>query len=394
VNDRSATQREPSTSRSLITFNRLRLRGAELRYLAEAIENGRLSGNGPFTKRCHELLKNALASQSVLLTHSGTAALEMAALLIEIGPGDEIILPSFTFVSTANAFVLRGATPIFADIRPDTLNIDETLLHELVTERTKAVVPVHYAGVACALDEISEFTAKHGLFMIEDAAQAVGARYKSRPLGSIGDFGCLSFHETKNVLSGEGGALAVKNPATATRAEIIWEKGTDRAKFYRGEVDRYTWRDVGSSYLPGELTAAFLLGQLEHLSSLTEHRRAIWTRYHELLQPLEEEGMVRRPAPTPDCEYNGHLYWVLLPKGLDRAHLLRRMTNMGVNAVSHYEPLHSSPAGQRFGRSPLPLSITEDIAPRLIRLPLHTEVTADDQLRVVDTLRHCIDSNI
>jgi len=385
-----ATRHAVLSETSSIPFNKPGLQGAELDYIAEAVSNRHLSGDGPFTKRCQELLKEELGAACVLLTHSATAALEMAALLIDAGPGYELIMPSFTFVSTANAFVLRGAVPVFADIRPDTLNFDETLLPDLITENTKAIVPVHYAGVACDMESLGDLAASHGLYVIEDAAHALGGSYKDRPLGSWGELGCFSFHATKNIQSGEGGALSINDQRFTARAEILWEKGADIAQFHRGKVGSYSWQDLGSSFLPSELVAAFLFGQLEHLTRITDRRRALWENYHELLAQLEYDGLVQRPKVPPECRPNGHIYWLALPDGTDRSRVLQALHKAGVHATSHYLPLHQSPAGRRFGKAPLPLPITEDIAGRLIRLPLHTGLTADDQERVVDALRQSI----
>jgi len=301
-----------------IQFNRPFMTGKELYYIAEAKFGNMLAGDGPFTKRCHEWLERKSGGDKALLTHSCTAALEMAALLLDIKPGDEVIMPSYTFVSTANAFVLRGGVPVFVDIREDTLNLDERLIEAAITPRTRAIVPVHYAGVACEMDAIMTLANRHGLKVVEDAAQGVMASYKGRMLGSIGDLGAYSFHETKNVISGEGGALLVNDPALATRAEIIREKGTDRSRFFRGEVDKYTWQEVGSSFLPGELIAAFLWAQLEEAQSVTNERLAIWGRYHELLAPFEQKGLLRRPIVPADCQHNAHMYYVLLAPEIDR----------------------------------------------------------------------------
>ena len=300
----------------MIPFNKPYMTGKELYYIAEAKFGNMLAGDGPFTKRCHQWLEQRTGSAKALLTHSCTAALEMAALLLDIQPGDEIIMPSFTFVSTANAFVLRGGVPVFVDIREDTLNLDERLIEAAITPRTKAIVPVHYAGVACEMDTIMAIARRHGLKVVEDAAQGVMSSYKGRALGSIGDLGAYSFHETKNVISGEGGALLVNDPELALRAEIIREKGTDRSRFFRGEVDKYTWQEVGSSFLPGELIAAFLWAQLEEAERITNDRLASWARYHELLEPLEAKGILRRPVIPEGCQHNAHMYYVLLTPGI------------------------------------------------------------------------------
>lgn len=353
-----------------IPFNRPYLVGKELDYIAQAHANGQLSGDGAFTRQCHTWLEQKTGTRKALLTHSCTAALEMAAMLLELTPGDEVIMPSFTFVSTANAFVLRGAVPVFVDIRPDTLNIDETLIEAAVTSRTKAICVVHYAGVSCDMNAIAAIARKHGLFVIEDAAQGILSTYEERPLGSIGDLAALSFHETKNVISGEGGALLINNPALIERAEIIREKGTNRSKFFRGQVDKYTWVDIGSSYLPSELIAAFLAAQLEQAEEITRRRIAIWNRYQAWAEPLEQGGTVRRPIVPPNCAHNAHMYYLLL-KGLNaRTHFIESMKSAGIGAVFHYVPLHNSPAGARFGRSFGELPVTESTSDRLVRLPL------------------------
>ena len=370
-----------------IQFNRPYMTGKELYYIAEAKFGNILAGDGPFTKRCHEWLTERTGSSKALLTHSCTAALEMSALLLDIESGDEIIMPSFTFVSTANAFVLRGGVPVFVDIRPDTLNLDETLIEAAITPRTKAIVPVHYAGVSCEMDTIMEIARRHNLKVVEDAAQGVMAAYKGRPLGSIGDFGAFSFHETKNVISGEGGALLVNDPAYVLRAEIIREKGTDRSRFFRGEVDKYTWQEVGSSFLPGDVTAAFLWAQLEEAEHITQSRLAIWQRYHELLAPLETSGALRRPIVPADCQHNAHMYYVLLPADVPRQPVLDGLKREGINSVFHYVPLHSSPAGQRYGRVHGAMDYTVSLSERLLRLPLWVGMSDEQQERVVDVLR-------
>jgi dTDP-4-amino-4,6-dideoxygalactose transaminase len=369
-----------------IGFNKPYMSGKELAYITQAHANACLAGDGPFTANCHQWLQRQLACQRALLTHSCTAALEMSALLLDVQPGDEIIMPSYTFVSTANAFVLRGGVPVFVDIRPDTLNLNEKLIEAAITPRTKAIVPVHYAGVACEMDQILDIARRHGLMVVEDAAQAFMSRYKDRALGSIGQLGCLSFHETKNVISGEGGALLVNDKALLARAEIIREKGTDRSRFFRGEVDKYTWQDLGSSFLPGELTAAFLLAQLEDAASITRRRLDVWYRYHDLLQPMEAKGLLRRPIIPDHCEHNGHMYYVLLPQDVERDAVLSDMKRQGVHPVFHYVPLHSSPAGLRFGRAHGDLHHTDTLSARLIRLPLWVGLSPEEQARVCDVL--------
>ncbi|WP_202355275.1 dTDP-4-amino-4,6-dideoxygalactose transaminase [Mesorhizobium sp. 113-3-3] len=353
-----------------VAFNRLHLTGREMLYIAEARVAQHMSGDGAFTKRCHAWIEEHVGCAKALLTHSCTAALEMSALLLDIAPGDEIIMPSYTFTSTANAFVLRGGVPVFVDIREDTLNLDERLIEAAITPRTRAIVVVHYAGVACEMDTILDIARRHGLEVVEDAAQGAMSRYKGRPLGSLGDLGTLSFHETKNLISGEGGALLINDPELSQRAEIIREKGTDRSRFFRGEVDKYTWQDVGSSYLPSDLLAAFLLAQLEDAESITAERLRVWDRYHELLAPLEQAGLLRRPIVPAECEHNAHLYYVLLPEGVDRRGVLARLRENGIDAIFHYVPLHDAPAGRRYCRTHGDLRVTTEAAARLIRLPL------------------------
>jgi dTDP-4-amino-4,6-dideoxygalactose transaminase len=375
---------------ALIPFNRPFITGKEPHYIAEALSSGFLAGDGPFTKRCHAWLEERAGCAKALLTHSCTAALEMAALLLNIEPGDEIIMPSYTFVSTANAFVLRGAKPVFVDIREDTLNLDERLIESAITSRTRAIAPVHYAGVACEMDTIMAIARKKGLKVVEDSAQALLATYKGRALGSIGDIGAFSFHESKNVICGEGGALLVNSMELAQRAEIIREKGTDRSRFFRGEVDKYTWQDVGSSFLPGEVIAAFLLAQLEEAENITRSRLASWELYHELLAPLEARGLLRRPVVPDVCRHNGHIYYVLLPLGVSRQVVLDLLKQSGVNAVFHYVPLHSSPAGKRYGMPHGPLDITTSIAGRLIRLPLWAGMETTTLNRVAEALERAV----
>jgi dTDP-4-amino-4,6-dideoxygalactose transaminase len=353
-----------------IRFTRPHVTGRELDYIRQAVEAGRLAGDGPFTRRCAAWLEAYAAAPRALLTHSGTAALEMAVILADVGPGDEVIMPSYTFVSTANAVVLRGGVPVFVDVRHDTFNLDEALVEAAVTPRTKAILPVHYAGVGAEMDPILEIAGRHGLVVIEDAAQGLLARYRDRPLGGIGQMAAVSFHETKNVTAGEGGALIVNDPGLTARAEVIWEKGTNRRQFFRGEVDKYTWVDVGSSFLPGELTAAFLLAQLEAAEAVTQARRAIWDAYHAALAPLEAAGRLRRPVVPDHCRHNGHMYPVLMPDLAARDRALRALSAAGYKAVFHYVPLHASPAGRRFGRAAGPLPNTEAAGDRVVRLPL------------------------
>ena len=342
------------------------------------------SGNGQFSIKCHEYLKTVTNCYNPLLTHSCTGALEMTALLLDIKVGDEIIMPSYTFVSTANAFALRGGVPVFTDIRPDTLNIDEKQIEDAITPKTKAIVVVHYAGVACEMNTILDIAKKHSIPVIEDAAQGIMAKYNGTPLGSIGTFGCLSFHETKNVHCGEGGAILINDDRYVERAEIIREKGTNRSQFFRGQVDKYRWVDIGSSYLPGELTAAFLAGQLEHAEEITQKRLDIWDKYHEIFQDLEKIKKVRRPIIPKECEHNGHIYYLLLDKRYNRDSVLKKMNELGVNAVFHYQPLHSSPAGKKYGKHSSPLPTTDDINERIIRLPMW--IGFNQHERVLDVL--------
>ena len=376
-----------------IPFNQPFMTGKELYYIAEAHFGGMLAGDGPFTKRCHTWIEEKTGCHKALLTHSCTAALEMTALLLEIQPGDEIIMPAYTFVSTANAFVLRGAVPVFVDIREDTLNIDERLIEAAITDRTKAIVPVHYAGVACEMDTIMSIAQKHGLAVVEDAAQGVMSSYKGRALGSIGHLGAYSFHETKNVICGEGGGLLVNDSAMAMRAEIIREKGTDRSRFFRGQVDKYTWQEAGSSFLPGELVAAFLWAQLEEAEQITQKRMECWNRYHQLCAPLEAMGFIRCPIVPKECQHNAHMFYVLL-ESVNVQKTLQRLKELGVYAVFHYVPLHLSPAGVHFGRSCGDLPVTNRQAGRLIRLPLWVGLTHDQQTYVVNCLEQCIKAQL
>jgi dTDP-4-amino-4,6-dideoxygalactose transaminase len=369
-----------------IPFNRPHVVGTEMSYIAEAQANGHLSGDGPFTRRCHAWLERQVGGGKALLTHSCTAALEMAAILADIGPGDEVILPSYTFVSTASAFVLRGAVPVFVDIRPDTLNLDERLVEAALTERTRAVVPVHYAGVGCAMDFIRGIAERNDLTVIEDAAQGIMSTYRGQPLGSLGHLGAYSFHETKNIVCGEGGALLVNDPAMAARAEIIREKGTNRSQFYRGQVDKYTWVDIGSSYLPGEMVAAYLAAQLEQAREITSMRLSLWNRYHEAFAPLERDGRLRRPVVSEDCEHNAHMYYLLLRNLDERTAFIDHMKENAIQCVFHYVPLHSAPYGTKVGRTSGAMPVTNDVADRLVRLPLW--VGLEDHLdRIIEAVR-------
>ncbi len=365
-----------------ITFGKPLIVGKELFNIAQAVINNHLSGDGEFTQKCHQWLQNNLQCQRAMLTHSCTAALEMSAILCNIQPGDEVILPSFTFVSTANAFVLRGATPVFIDIRPDTLNIDESLIEQAITEKTKAIVPVHYAGVGCAMDTIMAIAQKYNLYVIEDAAQAILSEYKGRKLGAIGQLGCLSFHETKNVISGEGGALLINDDSLIERAEIIREKGTNRSRFFRGEVDKYTWVDVGSSYLPSELIGAFLYAQLEHAETITQQRIHTCQQYHALLSPLEKSGNIQLPSQMG----NGHLFYTLTRSLQERTRLIAFLKNEGVHTVFHYIPLHSSPAGLKYGRIGSDMSVTNHVSDTVLRLPVYYGINELDIQWVADKI--------
>ena len=353
-----------------IPFNKPYMTGKELSYIAEAHANGILSGNGPFTEKCHQWLEENTGTKKALLTHSCTAALEMAAILADIRPGDEVIMPSFTFVSTANAFVLRGGIPVFVDIRSDTLNIDETKITAAITSRTKAIVPVHYAGVSCEMEAIMDIAQKFDLLVIEAAAQGIMSKYKKRPLGTIGHLGTYSFHETKNIISGEGGALLINDERFSERAEILWEKGTNRNQYFRGQVDKYTWVDIGSSYLPGEVIAAFLWGQMQEANTITQKRMQIWEKYHEAFLPLEMAGILRCPVIPDNCQHNAHMYYVLLGATKKRNAILSRLNAQGVNVVFHYVPLHSAPAGKINARISGEMKNTDELSGRLMRLPL------------------------
>ncbi|MGB2833857.1 MAG: dTDP-4-amino-4,6-dideoxygalactose transaminase [Methylotenera sp.] len=354
----------------MIPFNKPYMTGQEHKYIDQAHSNRKLAGDGVFTKHCHEWLEKNTSAKKALLTHSCTAALEMAAILADIQPGDEVIMPSYTFVSTANAFVLRGGIPVFVDIRPDTLNIDENLIEAAITPKTKAIVPVHYAGVACEMDTIMDIAKRHNLLVIEDAAQGVMSTYKGKALGAIGHMGAYSFHETKNVISGEGGALLINDERFAKRAEIIREKGTNRSQFFRGQVDKYTWVDIGSSYLPSEIIAAFLWAQLQNADDITQKRLDIWDQYHAELAKLEEKGLLRRPIVPTECKQNAHMYYILLSSLEERTAVIERLKKKDIHAVFHYVPLHSSPGGMKYGRTHDKLTVTDDLSDRLLRLPL------------------------
>jgi dTDP-4-amino-4,6-dideoxygalactose transaminase len=374
-----------------IKFNRPYMTGRELDYIAQAHEQGHLSGDGEFTRRCHAWLEQRTGCHTALLTPSCTAALEMCALLLDLEPGDEVIMPSFTFVSTANAFVLRGAVPVFVDIRPDTLNIDESLIEAAITPRTKAICVVHYAGVGCEMDAIMAIAGRHGLFVIEDAAQGILSTYKSRPLGSIGHLAALSFHETKNVICGEGGALLINDERLAERAEIIREKGTNRSKFFRGMVDKYTWVDVGSSFLPSEILAAFLMAQFEDADAITTRRLDIWQRYYDWAAAFEARGTVRRPIIPQACVHNAHMFYLLLPDLDARTRFIEGLKGSGIGAVFHYVPLHSSPAGKKFCRTGSGMQNTDGASARLVRMPLWIGLEAHLPF-VLDRARELLDA--
>ena len=370
----------------MIPFNKPYISGKELWNIAQAHALGQMAGDGSFTKLCNEWLEQRTGCHKALLTHSCTAALEMAAILADIGPGDEVIMPSYTFVSTANAFVLRGGVPVFVDIRPDTLNIDDTLIEAAITPRTKAIVPVHYAGVACEMDTIMDIARRHNLLVIEDAAQGVMATYKGKALGAIGHLGTLSFHETKNLTSGEGGALIINDPKLAERAEIIREKGTNRSQFFRGQVDKYTWVDIGSSYLPGEIIAAFLWAQMEEAESITQKRLDIWQHYHDAFASLEAACKLRRPIIPDDCQHNAHMYYILLNSLNERTAIMKTLKKHGVNSVFHYVPLHSAPAGLKYGRVHGRMTHTDDLSDRLLRLPLWIGLTVVQQTAIANCM--------
>ncbi len=368
-----------------IPFNKPSVVGSELTYVGQALAGGHASGDGPFTRRTQATLEKSFGAKRVLLTTSCTAALEVAALLCDLQPGDEVIVPSYTFVSTANAFVLRGARPVFVDVRPDTLNIDERLIEQAITPRTRAVFPIHYAGVACEMDVIMDIADRHGLLVVEDAAQGVYARYKDRWLGTIGHLGCYSFHETKNFSCGEGGALVVNDSAMEGRAEILREKGTDRSQFMRGQVDKYTWVDVGSSYSPSDMLAAFLLGQIENMEKITRRRREIFDRYAAILAPLVQRGLIRLPVVPQCCTSNYHMFYLLTADIEERTALIAHLRAAGILAVFHYVPLHSSPFAQSLGVPQTQLPRTEELSARLLRLPMYFDLT-DQQVEEVASL--------
>ncbi len=370
----------------MISFNIPPCVGDELTYVKQAMDSHKICGDGQFTKKCNSWMEERFRAKKVLLTTSGSTALDMAALLCDIKPGDEVILPSYTFSSTANAFVLAGATLVFVDIRPDTMNIDETKIEAAITDRTKVIVPVHYAGVACEMDTIMDIARRHGLMVVEDAAQGVMSTYKGRALGTIGDFGCYSFHETKNYSMGEGGALVINNAAFDERAEILREKGTNRAKFFRGQVDKYTWVDFGDSYLPSELNAAYLWAQLEKADEINDDRLNTWQAYWNAFQSLSLEGKVILPVVPESCVHNAHMFYLKLRNLQERTAFITHMKECGVLCVFHYIPLHSAPAGLKFGRFQGEDEYTTKESERLVRLPLYYGMTQEDRDKVIDSV--------
>jgi dTDP-4-amino-4,6-dideoxygalactose transaminase len=371
----------------LIPFNRPFAVGKEFEYIRQAIEKMELSGDGSFTHKCHALLEQILGIPKALLTTSCTHALEMAALLLDIKPGDEVIIPSFTFVSTVNAFVLRGAYPVFIDIRPDTLNLDETKLEQLIAPRTKAIVPVHYAGIGCEMEAILEIAGRHGIAVVEDNAHGLLGKYKGQYLGTFGSLATQSFHETKNFTCGEGGALLINDPQYIERAEIIREKGTNRSRFYRGQVDKYTWVDIGSSYLPSGILAAFLYAQLEARQEIQDKRRQVWEYYYEHLQDWAEEHDIRLPIVPAHCEQAYHMFYLLMPSQEKRQALIDHLKKRNIFSVFHYLPLHLSQMGQRFGGKEGDCPVTEDASDRLLRLPFYNDLTEADQARAIASIR-------
>ena len=371
----------------IIPFNVPPVVGTEINYIAQAIASHKICGDGQFTKRCSQWLEERFHAQKVLLTTSGTSALDMAALLCDLHPGDEVILPSFTFSSTATAFALTGATLVFVDVHPDTMNIDEQKVEEAITERTRVIVPVHYAGIACEMDTIMEIARKHHLLVVEDAAQGVMSTYKGRPLGTIGDFGCYSFHETKNFSMGEGGAIVINDPAYNTRAEILREKGTNRSCFFRGQVDKYTWVDIGDSYLPSELNAAYLWAQLEMADQINQNRADSWERYYAALLPLAGQGCIDLPSVPKDCCHNAHMFYIKCKDLEERTKLISRLKEQGISAVFHYIPLHSAPAGKTYGRFHGADVYTTSESDRLVRLPMYYGLAPEDVDRVVKAVK-------
>ena len=376
----------------MIPFNVPPYIGTELTYVRQAIDAHKICGDGQFTKLCHKYIEDRFHAQKVLLTTSGTTALEMATILCGLKAGDEVIVPSFTFSSTATAIVLTGATPVFVDVRPDTMNIDETRIEAAITERTRAIMAVHYAGVACEMDTIMDIAARHNLKVIEDAAQGVMSAYKGRALGTIGDFGCFSFHETKNYSMGEGGALLIRNPESNDAAEILREKGTNRARFFRGQVDKYTWVDYGSSYLPSDMNAAYLWAQLQEADRINDERLAIWNTYMDALAPLAASGRIEVPTIPDGCVHNAHMFYIKLRDLDDRTAFIQYLKDKGIVAVFHYIPLHSAPAGLKFGRFDGEDRYTTSESDRLVRLPLYYGLTQEEQQYVIRTALEYLNS--
>ena len=372
----------------MINFNIPPYTGKEMEYMKQAVENKKICGDGPFTKKCNQWLEERFHAQKVLLTTSGTTALEMATILCDLHEGDEVILPSYTFSSTATSVVLTGAKLVFVDIRPDTMNIDETKIEDAITDKTKAIMVVHYAGVACEMDTIMDIAKRHNLKVIEDAAQGVMSTYKGRYLGTIGDFGCYSFHETKNYSMGEGGALVINNPEYNEKAEILREKGTNRAKFFRGQVDKYTWVDYGSSYLPSDLNAAYLWAQLEKADEINENRLQSWNRYNEAFLELAEAGKIELPTIPDGCVHNAHMYYVKLKDLEERTKFIAYMKEAGVQCTFHYIPLHSAPAGQKFGIFSGNDERTTSESERLVRLPLYYQFSEEDRDKVITCIKN------
>ncbi len=370
----------------MIDFNVPPFLGTETDYIAEAIRNKKICGDGPFTKKCHQWIEEKTGTAKALLTTSCTHSLEMAALLLHIQPGDEVILPSFTFCSTADAFVLRGAKLVFVDIRPDTMNIDETKIEDAITDKTVAIVPVHYAGVACEMDTIMDIAKRHNLMVVEDAAQAVMSEYKGKALGTIGDFGCYSYHETKNYSMGEGGALLIKDASKIEEAEILREKGTNRSVFLRGQIDKYTWVDHGSSYLPSDMNAAYLWAQLQEADKINDNRLASWQKYYDAFEQLEKEGYVQRPVIPAECKHNAHMFYLKAKDLEERTALISFLKENGILAVFHYIPLHGAPAGKKFGRFHGEDVYTTKESDRLLRLPMYYGLTDEDIHKVIDTV--------
>ena len=370
----------------MISFNKPPYVGEEIKYIEEAVKAQKICGDGQFTKKCNKWFEDKTGAAKVLLTTSCTHATELAALLLDIQPGDEVIMPAYTFVSTADAFVLRGATAVFVDINPKTMNIDENLIEDAITEKTKAIVPVHYAGVSCEMDKIMEIAKKHNLYVVEDAAQGVMSTYKGKALGTIGDYGCYSFHETKNYSMGEGGALLIRDGKNAELAEIIREKGTNRSKFFRGQIDKYTWVEAGSSYLPSDMNAAYLWAQLQKADEINENRLQSWNRYYEGLKDLEEAGKIELPYIPEYCEHNAHMFYINAKDLEERSALISYLKENGVTAVFHYIPLHTAPAGKEYGRFHGEDKYTTKESERIIRLPMYYELDEQDAEKVMDLI--------